>query len=216
MTARRRPRLRSAGLALLGLAGLGVATALVDRPDFLAVPALAAAVGLVIAHRSVAAAWRSSRTALLLVAFTAVLQGATEVGSDGVTLFLRFSTLVCAAQTVTTVWSWSEICRAMIALLWPFDRLGLIDAERCAFTLMLAVRFVPVMFEEIAAIREAQALRGLDRSVFALAVPLGLRILLRSEEIAEAVDLRAESHRRAAPAGRKSLPASPLSSGLVP
>lgn len=211
----RRPRLGCAGFALLGLAGLGVATALIDQPDLLAGPALAAAAGLVIAHRSFAAAWRASRTALLLVALTAVLQGATEASHEGVVLFLRFSTLVCAAQTVTTVWSWSEICRAMVALLWPFDRLGLLDAERCAFTLMLAVRFVPVMFEEIAEIREAQALRGLDRSVFALAVPLGLRILLRSEEIAEAVDLRTKSFRAAAPVRRVPSPGSPPSPGIV-
>ncbi len=207
---RRRPRLGGAGLALLGLTGLGIATALIDRLDLLAVLAAAVAAGLVIAHRSFAAAWRATRTALFLVALTALLQGLTEVGSDGLVLFLRFSALVCAAQIVTTLWNWSVICEAMVALLWPFDRLGLLDAERCAFTLMLAVRFVPVMFEEIAEIREAQALRGLDRSIFALAVPLGLRILLRAEEIAEAVDLRVKSTRRAAHAGRKPLVGSTL------
>lgn len=212
---RRRPPLGTAGLALLGLIGLGIATALVERAEILAVPALAAAIGLAIAHRSIAAAWRSSRMALLLVALTALLQGATEP-DGGIVLFLRFSALVCAAQMVTTLWSWSALCDAMIALLWPLDRMRLIDAERAAFTLMLAVRFVPVMQEEIAEIREAQALRGLDRSIFALAVPLALRILLRAEEIAEAVELRAPPPRRAASAVRRSTAGSTRTSELAP
>lgn len=204
MSPHRRPRLGGAGLALLGLTGLGIATALIDRPDLLAIPAAITAAGLVIAHRSLAEAWRSCRGALVLVALTAALQGMTESGDDGLVLFLRFSSLVCAAQILTTLWGWPAICEAMVALLWPFDRLGLLDARRCAFTLMLAVRFVPVMFEEIAEIREAQALRGLERSIFALAVPLGLRILLRSEEIAEAVDLRAEPIRTSVRTVRRS------------
>lgn len=212
---RRRPRLGSAGIALLGLVGLGVATAFVERPEALAIIAAAAGIGLVGAHRSVVAAWRSCRMALLLVAITAVLQGATEPGG-GVVLFLRFSALVCAAQIVTTLWSWSALCDAMIALLWPLDQLRLLDAERAAFTLMLAVRFVPVMREEIAEIREAQALRGRERSIFALAVPLTLRILLRAEEIAEAVELRAPPPRRSAPSARRAAVGSTRTSELVP
>ncbi len=49
---------------------------------------------------------------------------------------------------------------------------------------------MPVLASVAADIREAQAARGLDRSVFALAVPLTLRTLRMADEIAEAIDAR--------------------------
>lgn len=179
--------------ALCVLACLGALLTQVDRIEFLAMVAIAAPAGLVVANGSFRASFREVRTTLLIVTITALFDAATGGGMSGLRLFLRFSALVCAAQIVTTLWSWAELANAVEALLRPFDRLGLIDAERCAFTLMLAIRFVPVMSEEIAEIREAQALRGRSRSILALAVPLGLRILLRAEEIAEAVDLRSRN-----------------------
>lgn len=203
MTTRRRRSQRRIGAsaALAGLALLGVALASIHSPDVLAVLAGTAAVALVAAHRSLRLAFRESRTALLLVGLAALFEAATGDAANGLVLWLRFSTLVMAAQTVTRLLSWSEICDAMVTLLRPLDRLGLVDAERCAFTLMLAIRFVPVMFEEVAEIREAQALRGRDRSVFALAVPLGVRVLLRAEEIAEAADLRGRPSSRSVRGG---------------
>lgn len=193
-------------VALCVLAGLGTALTQVDRIEFLAMVAVAAAAGLVVASGSLRTSFRDIRAALLIVTFTALFDTATGGGLGGLRLFLRFSALVCAAQTVTTLWTWAELTGAMVVLLRPLERIGILDAERCAFTLMLAIRFVPVMSEEIAEIREAQALRGLDRSVLALAVPLALRILLRAEEIAQAVDLRSTPPVRTdRPDGRRSI-----------
>lgn len=202
--------------ALCVLAGLGTLLTRIDRIELLTMAAVAAAAGLAVANGSFQDAFRQVRAALLVVAITALFDAATGSGLGGLRLFLRFSALVCAAQIVTTLWSWAELCAALAVLLRPLERIGLLDAGRCAFTLMLAIRFVPVMAEEIAEIREAQALRGRNRSVLALAVPLGLRILLRAGEIAEAVDLRS-----GAPSGtdrrdgRRSFAAPPLSSRAV-
>lgn len=213
-----KPAGRSGAVAALCiLAGLGTLLAWIDRFELLAMVSVAAAAGLAIADGSVRDAFRQVRAALLVVAVTALFDSATGGGIGGLRLFLRFSALVCAAQIVTTLWSWADLCAALVVLLRPLERIGLLDAGRCAFTLMLAVRFVPVMAEEIAEIREAQALRGRNHSVLALAVPLGLRILLRAGEIAEAVDLRgtspAGSGRRD---GRRSVATLPLSSRAVP
>jgi biotin transport system permease protein len=65
-----------------------------------------------------------------------------------------------------------------------------VDPTRVGLAFGLAVRFVPVLASVAADIREAQAARGLDRSVFALAVPLTLRTLRMADEIAEAIDAR--------------------------
>lgn len=188
----------AAPAALCVLAGLGTVLTQVDRIEFLAMVAVTALAGLVVASGSFRDSFRDIRTTLLIVAVTALFDVVTGGGMmSGLRLLVRFSALVCAAQIVTTLWSWAELGAALTVLLRPFERIGLVDAGRCAFTLMLAIRFVPVMSQEIAEIREAQALRGLNRSVLALAVPLGLRILLRAEEIAEAVDLRSRPPARA-------------------
>lgn len=186
----------SAGVGLFGLAVLGVGLTMVTRCDVLAVSAVVAVSGLVTVSRSWTAPLRDNRGVLTLVAIAALVEALSSDWTTAAALWLRLTALVCAAQIVTAAWSWSEITTALVAVLRPFDRLGLLDAERCAFTLMLAIRFVPVMLAEIAEIREAQALRGLDRSVFALAVPLGVRILSRADEIADAVDLRVSPLRR--------------------
>jgi biotin transport system permease protein len=192
-------RIRVAG-ALGGLMVFGVALAGIDDTAALVAVASAAFAGLAFAHRSAVSAFRASRGALLMVAAMAAFGCIDGDWLGGLAVFLRFATLVAAAQIITRLWSWNEICGAFELILMPLEKLRLVDAGRCAFTLMLAVRFVPLMCEEMDEIREAQALRGLDRSVLALAIPLGLRILLRAEEIAEAVELRGLDH--APPLGR--------------
>lgn len=195
--------------ALGGLMAFGIALAWIADPAVLAVLATASFAGLARAHRSAVQAFRASRGALLMVAAMAAFGCIDGDWLGGLAVFLRFATLVAAAQVITRLWSWNEICGAFELILTPLEKLRLVDAGRCAFTLMLAVRFVPLMCEEMDEIREAQALRGLDRSVLALAIPLGLRILLRAEEIAEAVELRGLDH--APPLGR-----GPASGGFLP
>ena len=49
---------------------------------------------------------------------------------------------------------------------------------------------MPLIGEEVQAIREAQSLRGVRASPVALAVPLIVRVLLRAEEVADALAVR--------------------------
>lgn len=189
---------RGAGVALFGLAALGAGLVFVERLEPLLAGFAAALVGFFLVERF---GWPSIRRlcrGLALVAALAVVQGLGEDPAVGLALFLRFATLVCCAHVVTGLWSWSEICEALIAGLRPFERFGLVDAERCAFTLMLALRFVPDLVAEFDRIREAQAMRGGRRSIVAVAAPLGVRALLRAEEVADAVALRAVRPYRAA------------------
>lgn len=105
-------------------------------------------------------------------------------------VFLRLSAIAAIAEAVALTTTAGETTAAFEAGLTPFARLGLMDARRVALTLSLAIRFVPVIAEEAREIREAQAARGLERSILALAVPLVVRILVRAEEIADAIDAR--------------------------
>ncbi len=105
-------------------------------------------------------------------------------------VFLRLSAIAAVAEAVALTTTAGETTAAFETGLTPLARLGLLDARRVALTLSLAIRFVPVIAEEAREIREAQAARGLDRSILALAVPLVVRILVRAEEIADAIDAR--------------------------
>ena len=103
---------------------------------------------------------------------------------------LRLGAIALFAHAVTVTTTTSELTEVLERLFAPAERLGLVDAARAALTVTLALRFVPLITQEAREIREAQAARGLEGSVVALAVPLLVRILVRAEELADAIDAR--------------------------
>mgnify|MGYP001225656956 FL=1 len=103
---------------------------------------------------------------------------------------LRLGAIALIAHAVTVTTTTSELTEVLERLFAPAERLGLVDAARAALTVTLALRFVPLITQEAREIREAQAARGLEGSVVALAVPLLVRILVRAEELADAIDAR--------------------------
>ena len=102
----------------------------------------------------------------------------------------RLMALAAFAHAVTLTTTTAEFTETLERGLAPFERLGLVDAGRVALTLTLALRFVPLIVEEAREIREAQAARGLSGSPLALVVPLVVRVLVRAEEVAQAIDAR--------------------------
>lgn len=156
---------------------------------------LAAAAGLALAAaRSTGA--RSSeiardlRGAALVLAVLGAVDWWFVDAATAVTVVLRLAAIALAAHAVTMTTSTAELTEVLERLFGPAERLGLVDAARAALTVTLAVRFVPLIVEEARAIREAQAARGLDGSVLAAAVPLMVRIIVRSEALADAIDAR--------------------------
>ena len=178
------------GWKLAVLAGLGASLAFVENPWVLAIAFVLAGVALLATGVARRELWRGLKGPIIIVA----LIGLFECWSHGVvsaaTVTARLVTLIGFAQAVTASSTVSAMTAAIEAALRPFEQLGLLDAERAGLTLTLAIRFVPLILEEAAEIREAQAMRGLDRSVVALAVPLVVRIILRAQDLADAIDLR--------------------------
>lgn len=103
---------------------------------------------------------------------------------------LRLGAIALFAHAVTVTTSTSELTEVLERLFAPLERIGLLDTGRAALTVTLAIRFVPLVVEEAREIRDAQAARGLDRSIVALAVPLLVRVLLRAQDLADAIDAR--------------------------
>ncbi len=179
----------AAGAKLAVLAAVGtmlflVPSLLLSLGTLLAAFALIALAGLGrgFAVRSIKAALP---VALLVGAFQAWFAGWHEAGVFSV----RIAALLMLAGVVTATTRPSDIAEAIATALGPLRWVG-IDPARVGLAVGLAIRFVPVLASVAAEIREAQAARGLDRSIVALAVPLVLRTLKMADEVAEAIDAR--------------------------
>lgn len=179
-----------AGIKLAGLAVVASALFAVDR---VGVQAAALGFGLALLLPTgvgLGDLARRMRAPLVMFALIAGID-AWMIGPEAAAIvFLRLAAIAAIAEAVTLTTTAGEMTAAFEAGLAPFARRGLVDGRRVALTLTLAIRFVPVIVEEMREIREAQAARGLERSILALAVPLVVRVLVRAEDLADAIDAR--------------------------
>jgi biotin transport system permease protein len=178
------------GWKLAGLAGLGAGLAFVKSPVTLAIAFVLAGCALLSTGVAPRVLWRSLKGPAMIVALIGLFEGWSHGVASAGTVMARLLILIGFAHAVTASSSVSAMTAAIEAALRPLEWIGLLNAERAGLTLTLAIRFVPVIADEIAAIREAQAMRGIDRSIIALAVPLVVRIILRAQDLADAIDLR--------------------------
>ena len=72
----------------------------------------------------------------------------------------------------------------------PFLRPLGVNPAKVSLALSLALRFIPVLAQITQEVREAQRVRGLENSVIALAIPLFVRPLRMSDDIADAIEAR--------------------------
>ena len=101
---------------------------------------------------------------------------------------LRFAVLILAAALVTLTTRTSAFVDGILALLAPAPRW--VPKARIALAISLALRFLPMVRDLLQEVRQAQAARGLERNVVALAVPLLLRALKAADEISAAIYAR--------------------------
>ncbi|TVR10127.1 MAG: energy-coupling factor transporter transmembrane protein EcfT [Salinarimonadaceae bacterium] len=107
----------------------------------------------------------------------------------GALITVRFVIVLALASLVTLTTRVSDMMAAIERALGPLRPLGVKPAT-VALCLSMAIRFVPVLSNEAAAVREAQRARGLERSLTALASPLILRALRMADSVAEALHAR--------------------------
>ncbi|MCG6122399.1 MAG: energy-coupling factor transporter transmembrane protein EcfT [Microvirga sp.] len=108
---------------------------------------------------------------------------------QGALITSRFVLVLGLASLVTLTTRVSDMMAAIETALTPLRPLGVKPAT-VALCLSMAIRFVPVLANEAAAVREAQRARGLERSLTALASPLILRALRMADTVAEALHAR--------------------------
>ena len=128
------------------LLGLGVAAALL---------AAVASVGDV----PVARLLREGAFAYLLVGFLLVYNVAASGWLAGIAVALRLLLLVWASLLLTALSTPAELSEALRRLLSPLGCLGL-PVRDFTMSLSIALRFMPLLSEELRAVRAAQASRG--------------------------------------------------------
>ena len=111
---------------------------------------------------------------------------------------IRLLLFVSVAFLMTLTNSPSELAEAFSASLRPLAKLRLPVME-LSMILFMAIRFIPVLYEEFTAIRQAQMIRGVDfsgtvlsrlkKSTFII-IPVFVAAIHRADDIAQAMEAR--------------------------
>ena len=179
-----------AGLKLALLAALGVGLFLTGRPAVVG-GALAGvvALGLLVARLPWQALAVQVRPVLL---WLALLFGYHLLVTDlrtGTVAVLRLLALLVAAAVVTATTRVTALVAVVEWLASPLRVFGVRPA-RIGLVLAMTLRFIPLVADQAARIREAQAARGADGLLWTMAVPLLVQVLRMAATVGEALDAR--------------------------
>ncbi|MDF9301392.1 energy-coupling factor transporter transmembrane protein EcfT [Tritonibacter mobilis] len=134
-------------------------------------------------------AWQQIRPALWIFALIFLAQILFNSWQLGLFVVIRLAVLLMMAGLLTLTTRSSDMIDGIEAGLRPLQRLGL-RTKGISLAISLTLRFIPVLTTVVQDVREAQSARGLDRSLFAIAIPSIIRTLRMSEEISDAIDAR--------------------------
>ncbi|CUH54012.1 energy-coupling factor transporter transmembrane component T family protein [Shimia marina] len=102
---------------------------------------------------------------------------------------LRLAALILLASLVTLTTRSSDMIDTMTRGLRHLKPLG-VHPEKVSLAISLALRFIPVLAQITTEVREAQKVRGLERSVIAVAMPMAIRAIKIADDISDAIDSR--------------------------
>jgi biotin transport system permease protein len=198
-----------AGLKLAVLAALGVGLFLVSRVEVVA-GALGAvlAVGLVVARLPGRALWAQVRPVWIWLAALFVVHLLVTGPLPGAVAVLRLLTLVLAAAVVTATTRVTALVAVVEWLVRPLQLVGVRPA-RVGLVVAMTLRFIPLLAERAARIREAQAARGAERTRLSVLVPLVISVLQLAHTLSEALDARGADDTPARPLRRAAGSAGP-------
>lgn len=178
-----------AGGKLLALSVLGTATFVVSSPAAIAAGAAVIVALYPVGRVPLGHVWTQARNLAPLLVLMALAQAWLDGPAMAAMTVTRVLGLVWAAGLITATTAFSEMMEVLRRALGPLRHIG-VSPARIAFTLTMAVRFVPLLQTMITETRAAQAARGLGRNPLALAVPLTIRALRLADRVAESVEAR--------------------------
>lgn len=179
----------AASIKLGTLALIGMGLFFVDSIPLL-LGALISVVGLgAIAHIPARMVWAQVRPVLVILLLLILAHGLLTHWQTGLVLALRFLILVVLATLTTLTTRTLEMVEAIAQALRPFRRWG-VNPEQISLMVAIALRFIPVLLEQIHQIRDAQRARGQERPIVTLLIPLLVKTLHLADDLTDALDAR--------------------------
>ena len=178
-----------AGAKMLGLLAAGLLLVL-----FPSLPVVSGALVLTLGLYALARVpVRELLAAPRLAAFVLVplflLQGLVVGWGAAAGVVLRLVVLLLLATLVSLTTRASDTLDTLQRALRPLARFG-VSPARLGLLVSLTLRFLPLMATWVHEVREAQRVRGLERNLLALLVPLLVKTLRTADALAEAIDAR--------------------------
>lgn len=138
-------------------------------------------------------------TLLLQTFFTSdghfLIKPTQEMALNSLYITLRFTLIIAFSALFTITTTPADIARSLYVFIKPFKRLGF-DTKSAAVSILVAIRFIPLLFEESDKIITAQKLRGIwteattfkDKFRFfikaeSFVIPLFMRVIYYAEQI---------------------------------
>jgi biotin transport system permease protein len=146
-------------------------------------------VGLGLAHLPGRVLWAQVRPVLIWLAALFVVHLLVTDALTGALAVSRLLTLVLAAAVVTATSRVTALVAVVERICSPLRWVGVRPA-RIGLVIAMTLRFIPLIAERAARIREAQAARGGARRLTILVVPLLVQVLQMAHTTAEALDAR--------------------------
>ncbi len=109
-------------------------------------------------------------------------------------MFLRLTSIVAFAAAVTASMKMVDFMEALTTVLLPLEKLRLVNAADLSLALGLVLRFVPEVFSDYQAIRQAHQARGLPLRWHTIIGPLMVLTLKNADTVSEAIDARGIRH----------------------
>ena len=117
---------------------------------------------------------------------------------------LRLIIFITVAYLITLTSSPSELAEALIKILKPLKKIG-VPVNDLGLILFIAIRFIPILYEEFNAIKNAQMIRGVNfsgsiftrikKTVYIL-IPVFVSAIGRADDLALAIEARGYDGRR--------------------
>ncbi len=177
-----------AGWKLIALCLMSTLALLVNSPWLLASGLLVALSGYLIARVDRGTVWRLIRPMLWMITLVVVIQGLLVSWTLAAEVGLRIMLVLTLANLLTLTTSTTALIDAFETGLSPLRRFG-VRPERVGLMVSLVLRFIPVLLEQAAVVRQAQQARGV-RDVRAFLVPLVIRTIRMADGLGDALEVR--------------------------
>lgn len=142
-----------------------------------------------VCHLPKLAFWQMLKTSFWLQVMLFSLHWYLESLHTAFVICLRLYVLLVFASLFSLTTRLSETIESLEKL-FSFLRLFKVSPRKVSLGIALAIRFIPLIIEVSHHVREAQTVRGNDRHIIALVIPILIQTLKMADTLAQAIEAR--------------------------